>query len=209
MDNFKPYLDNVSNSGGRTRSFVYVLILINICILAAVLNSIAPAWDDKRRENLNIALLCFSLQQKPHECTAAIDYAERGGFDFVAKGSSTDRRSQIEEVKRQLRSTIDAYHKKDIDENAFNIPVFNVPLDVNDIWVLSGLFNCYLMYLLVVCFDREYDDLVLAKAHLRSNEDIELLLATQMLGRSPKRKTALPWIKCSKCPSYLHPFYYI
>jgi hypothetical protein len=205
MDDFKPYLEIVSKSGDRTRLFVYVLILINFCILAAVLNSIAPAWDGKRATALNSALLCITVEYKLDGCNAAIDYAELRDFDFHPKGTASDVNLQKDELKRQLKVTLDAYHKKDIDENAFNIPVFNVPLDVNDIWVLSGLFNCYLMYLLLVCFEREYYNLKLAEAHLLSRDDMELLLATQMLGRSPQKKPAYVLDKIFKISIILAP----
>jgi len=181
MERFKPYLEAVSESGGRTRTFIYVMILVNFCILAASLNSIGPDWNDLRLEKLKIALACFDLSTKDSECNQALNYATQRGFELSEKGKNT---LPITETTEQLKISINNYIQKSIDENSFRIPVFDVPLDVNDLWVLSGVLNCYLMFVLVICFDREYDDLKLGVKNSQSTEDLELILSTQMFGRS-------------------------
>jgi hypothetical protein len=207
MEEFKSYIDSVSRSGDRTRGFVYVIILINFCVLAAVLNSIAPDWDDSRLDKLNEALVCSMSSRTDGSCAAALDYAKKRGFDLSSAATSgVDGDSPRKEVLRQLRTEIDYYQKKSVDENSFSIPVFNVPLDVNDLWILSGLLNCYLMFLLVVCFEREYDDLSLAKKYAQTAQEMELLIATQMLGKAPMRRVAKILDKIFKVSILFAPF---
>ena len=186
MERFKPYLEAVSKSGDRTRTFIYVMILVNFCILAAILNSIGPDWNDLRLEKLKIALAC-SPSSTDSECTHALDYAAQRGFEPSAKDKNT---LPMAETTRLLKLAIDDYIQKSIDENSFHIPVFSVPLDVNDLWTLSGLLNCYLMFVLVICLDREHDDLKLAVKNSKSSKHLELILSTQMFGRSSDGKIA-------------------
>ena len=201
MEEFKPYLDSVVKTGDRTRSFVYVIILINFCALAAVLNSVAPDWDDTRLGKLNQALACSILSHSNGSCAAALDYAKLRGFDI----SAADTSLQTENI-RQLRSKIDYYQKKSVDENSFSIPVFNVPLDINDMWILSGLLNCYLMFLLVVCLEREYDNLLLARKYAQTAQEMELLIATQMLGKSSMHVLTKYFDKIFKSSILFSPF---
>jgi len=192
MENFKPYLEAVIKSGDRTRTFIYVMILINFCILTVVLNSIAPDWNDVRLNRLETVLACSDSSTKDEECQSALDYAMQRGFDLSSKNTSAKAPNALptSETMSQLRVAINYYIQKSIDENSFHIPIFNVQLDVNDLWVLSGILNCYLMFLLVTCFDREYDDLKLALKKISSSEDAELILSTQMFGKPSNGITA-------------------
>jgi hypothetical protein len=58
MEHFQPYLEAAGKSGDRARAFIYIMILVNFCILAAILNSIAPDWNDLRLDRLKIVLSC-------------------------------------------------------------------------------------------------------------------------------------------------------
>jgi hypothetical protein len=175
-DDFKPYLDAVIKSGDRTRNFIYVMVLINFCVLAATLNGVAPNWDDTRLATLDIALNCLISKSTDSACANALEYANIRGFDNLAPDNPTDK-----EAERQLRVRIDRYQQRTVEENSFNIPLFNVPLDVDDLWILSGLLNCYVMFFVVACLDREHGDLVLAATRAKENTDIELLIASQLL----------------------------
>jgi hypothetical protein len=193
MEHFQPYLEAAGKSGDRARAFIYIMILVNFCILAAILNSIAPDWNDLRLDRLKIVLSCSDSAIKDYDCQHALDYAINRGFEPSAKAKNT---LPLAETTRQLEVAINSYIQKSIDENSFRIPVFNVPLDVNDLWILSGILNRYLMFVLVICFDREYDDLNLGIKNSHSPEELELILSTQMFGRSPNRVVA-------RCASYV------
>jgi hypothetical protein len=80
MDEFKPYLDAVTKSGDRTRTFIYISVIINFCILAAVLNGIAPDWNDVRLKRLNKALDCLMTTSHDATCKRALEYADIRAF---------------------------------------------------------------------------------------------------------------------------------
>src|SRR5690349_16442080 len=101
------------------------MILINFCVFAALLNSLIPDWDDARLGKLNVALDCLTSNSSDKSCATALDYLKLRGFDI----STTNQQKIIPQLKTQ----IDYYLKKSADENSFNIPIFNVSLDVNDL----------------------------------------------------------------------------
>jgi hypothetical protein len=205
-EDFKPYLDAVIKSGDRTRNFIYVMVLINFCVLAATLNGVAPNWDDTRLDTLDIALNCSISKRTDGACATALEYANTRGFHNLIDQSDS---LTNQETVRQLRVRIDRYQQRDVDENSFNIPLFNVPLDVNDLWILSGLLNCYVMFFVVACLDREHEDLVLATARAKENKDLELLMASQILAKSVDQLWRIPLDKIFKlsiviAPSLFH-----
>jgi len=202
MDEFRPYLDAVTKSGDRTRTFIYILVIINFCILAAVLNGIAPDWNDVRLERLNKALDCLMTASQDTTCKPALEYANIRGFQYL---TDTSNKPLTTEALRQLKKRIDHYQDKSVDENAFQIPLFNVLLDVNDLWVLSGLLNCYLMFFVVGCLEREYEDLVLAVKYAPDNKAKEILLTTQMLAKPVGNLGRLPIDKLFKVSIMITP----
>jgi hypothetical protein len=178
---FKTYVDIVTKAGDRSRSVIYVCLIVTFCIAATILNTYVPAWNNARFIKIQTALVCWEQKTVSAHCADAIEYAGFRGFklltgngDFVSKDS---------EVVRELKKRVDDLSEKDLNQNSFTVPFFNASIDVNDLWVLTGGVVTFLYFLIASCLAQEVEALALAAKYAINPYKAELLLSTGVLGR--------------------------
>ena len=154
VGDFQPYLDAVVKSGERTRSIIYVTLLVTFFVACGLRNFDFPDWDELRLNNMEQNYHCI-LTANPTDKDCAKLFADfsHQGLDFVLPGAPNTTPTQApgapnDFARRLYEDRISELMKSDVHANALQIPLFGVAIDGNDLWLVSGI----LMSILLLIF---------------------------------------------------------
>lgn len=178
------FVETVIKGSARTSSIMYVMALLVILIVAVIRSTVSPTWNDARVALVMIAEPCSKDLRFDKDCRKALDYTAHLGFDFERHPEiSTDPGNRIGkaydkqvEALLQTRTTL---------HTMIQLPIFGVPIDGNDLWMVSGMALAVMLYLLRLSLAREYYNIIRLLSHCRRPETIELVIMGQLLSAPP------------------------
>jgi hypothetical protein len=157
-EEFEPYLESVTRSGERTRTIIYVTLLVLFFIGCGIRDFDWPSWDEQR---LHIMLDNFGCVAGTGPASAdcdrlLADYANQG-LDFAAPAgvNPSDGKSQRDLALHVYERRVIELMKKDLRGYSLEIPLFGVYLDGNDLWLVSGGLMSLLLLILAAHIERE------------------------------------------------------
>jgi hypothetical protein len=179
----KSYLDAIVSAGQRSRALILFILILTVLTFAAIRNSYNPDWTEQRYKTLEDFLRChyntsdcdeldnrlrhagmLAAKQQKDQVYDHIkrdvlkinpdDPSKRPG-DVVKPESSGNEGGELSR-RHELQFTIDALHKKDVDNDTLTLPVLGSAIDINDLWIVSGGIMFFLLYFLRVSLEQEY-----------------------------------------------------
>ncbi len=180
-EEFHLYLDAVNKSADRTRSVLYIVLLVLVAVFFAELNT-RPGNDAEARFETMIAALACVQDGKTAEtvgkgdpCETPLSYARERHFDFAQAGSAKDSVAFKAAEKR-----IQDLMRRELDTHVITIPVLGIAIDANDFWIVAGPVMVFLMLILNASLVREQDNLARAAARATTAHHRELLVMAQL-----------------------------
>lgn len=171
--NGRNYFDALTTAGQRTRSFIYLILLVVVLTFTATRANIDPSWTWNKAVVYGNILQCLKakaptepgcqrvavrLGTEPAALTwkdvteLANDFdllliGEPGAADFTA----------VNEVKlKEISLAHETMLRKAIDQSVLSIPLFGAQIDYEDLWLVSAVAMVFLLFLLWSSVEQEY-----------------------------------------------------
>jgi hypothetical protein len=170
----KGYLDAVVSAGQRSRAIVYFVLILIVLTLTTMRNAYSPDWMSVRSGAYQDLLRCLKVHDvSKGECKELTERAKRAGLgatnkDLPAsirealglevKGDFTDpdflERNKL--VMEEIELKIKKFLEKEIETYIIKIPLLGSTVDINDLWLVSGVVMFFLLYFLKASLIQEY-----------------------------------------------------
>lgn len=180
----RAYVDAVAAASDRSRTIIYFILILMVLTFTSIRNNYYPDWMSARsgaHQDLHRCLLANDLGHR--DCKAMSERLARTGYTitgtakdlgFELTGTPGDE-NFVEANKyaiSRLQFKIDAFEKKDIDLYTITIPLLGSFVDINDIWLISGVVMLFLLYLLRANLDQEYRNILYIFNNKQSYADL-------------------------------------
>lgn len=163
----KGYLEAVVSAGQRSRAIVYFVLILLVLTGTTMRNSYSPDWMAVRAEAYQDMLRCLKVHDVAHpDCRALVTRVGRAGFattnnelaksigkiapEIKIRGDFSD--SNFEELNKLVIDEVELkmkkFFEKDIETYIIKIPLLGSTVDINDLWLVSGVVMFFLLYFL-------------------------------------------------------------
>ena len=206
MELFKLSLDALQKSSDRTRSILYVFIIINSTILFAYINGTTFSLKQERLDTLHGIVGCYAelKVRVPPRTDPTDDCGEYWktlasvwpGYSssilkkprFLSSSPPSDHQRGLEISVSEdlaidiLRARAIAVQQDLFSERNFQFPLFGISIDLDYLWLPAGLISILSLYILSASISTGWRDFDLAM-QLAANNSTEkkLVLSTQVL----------------------------
>lgn len=192
---FQPYLDAVIKSGERTRTVLYIFVLILVGVFFAGWNTRPGNITTWRFERMLDVLVCQFDNYDAKICGDAAEYAERRHFPIsryrTAVKDSGSAWNAKQEVVKELEKRTEDLMRRELDVHVITLPILGITIDSNDTWIISNFVLLFLLVVLRASINRELDNLRRAARYARDAIKRELLIMAQLFASSRDRRRPL------------------
>jgi hypothetical protein len=189
------YLDALTTAGQRSRSIIYLTLLIVILTFTATRNNIAPSWTWAKsvlygnilqclKAPAPTAAHCETLAKKMGKNLATLTWPEitdfaNTSFDVLLIGTpGTKEFAEVNALKlKEMRWQHEGMMKKGIDQTSLSVPLFGATIDFEDLWLVSTVSLALLLYFLWSSIEQEHR--IVSSIAERKRGYLELMLLSQ------------------------------
>ena len=198
---FDAIFDRVNDSSGRTRSALYVFMVVNFALFLTVYGADLYRRPVERLDDFIDAIVCAknklddsSLPTKKSQlnCRTAKEDAAFAGYDpdelaKVQIGNEDGKSRSLLDVLSSKR--MEALVSEEVATKRVQIPIVGFTFDIDYLWLLTSFFGPLGMIVVVSCLRSELEEIRFAREYLAGTDlkvrsfRARLLLSTQVLLR--------------------------
>lgn len=200
--NFERAFSVLEKSSDRSRSVIYIVIVINFAIFVGLFNGATIDFAFERVKRVYSAFDCLTVEQnathaRRNFCVRLLDaYAEQG-LDFRAYSRSgahpnsqvtpspntTPTANRLDEAKiRMIESRIFEVARQSIADTRFRIPILGVEFQAELMWFIATIVGILSIFIVQASVSRENRNFQIVYRYTHDQiERLELLSTTQVL----------------------------
>lgn len=180
----KSYVDAVIAAGQRSRALIYFILILAVLTFASIRNSYSPDWVEQEFLTYAEVLDCYAnsncnewddrlvtagfmpADANEQQKTMARHQVDQDfGEDFEGlrpakrtktTSSARDPNASVSLHRRQSETDIENLQKRDLDNDTITIPILGSVIDINDLWIVSGVLMFFLLHFLRASLEQEY-----------------------------------------------------
>ncbi|MBV8753112.1 MAG: hypothetical protein JO328_09645 [Hyphomicrobiales bacterium] len=193
------YISAVAAAGDRSLRVIYFIVILAILTFTSIKNNYVPGWMTVRAQSQQELYKCLKTNDinssdcndlKPRLKESGyydektknydiIEFAKSGYWTLAGKFGSAEFPDKNRFIIDQIKKRATLYANKVVDAFTITIPLFGASIDINDLWLISGLMMVFLLYLLRASLEQEYRNILYVKDHKKYFMD--LIIMTQIL----------------------------
>jgi hypothetical protein len=201
---FESVFDRVKESSDRTRSALYVFMIVNFALFLTVYGADLYRRPLERLGDFVDAVVCAKKKlddkdiPRPNgrlNCRTAKENAAFAGYDLdrnadVQLSDGGDKLQGLPDFL--LRKRLEALVGEEVATNRVQVPLVGFTFDIEYLWLLASFFGPLGMIVVVSCLRKELEEIRFAREYLIGDNETRsfrarLLLSTQVLLRRSMR----------------------